>query len=355
MDIHPKARPLISELRIPSPLTKYFPKDLWEIDLSENRNPYMDDFASYPDVLHEDLKALYLKTLLSHNCPASYNKNSPSHLTGKNILFTAGLMEGFDLVIRTFSEPNKDNICVISPTFPAYAHWGHIHNVNVFEIPFEGDNFSSLAIENIIQLNPALVFLCNPNNPTGTVLNPEHIEKLCSALEGFLVVDEAYIEFSDTPSSLFLLQQHSNLIVLRTLSKAWGMAGIRCGAILSHELVINSLRYVQLPFSFSCLAQKEVRKRLVDHEKVYRSWKYTRQEREKLERALSTLSIVSKVFKSATNFLMIKLKDHKKTLNTLKENKIQVMDCSDQIPSSIRVSLGTEKENNKSLEIMKKL
>lgn len=352
MPIHPNARSIISKLTIPTPIKKYFSHKDWEIDLSNNTNPYVEGFSEYPDIKRDDLKDLYLQRVRCLNYFGDEKSAQQFSLTSENILFTVGSMEGIDILLRTFCEPNVDTICIIQPTFSAYEHWGLIHNLEVKNIHLSGENLNTFPLEEVIEINPKMVFICNPNNPVGTTLTSGIIEKLCQSIHGFVVIDEAYIEFSDHPSSLIQLTQYKNLIILRTLSKAWGLAGVRCGIIMADKRVIHTLRYVQLPFGFSSPAQESVQKCLSNPEKTFISWKKVKNDRQRLMDVLSTMSAVEKVFKSETNFIMLVLKDNIKTLNLLIKNGIQVMDCSASIPSAIRVSLGTEEQNRKFIEVI---
>ena len=354
MMIHPKARPIIAQLSLPSPIQKYFSNLSWEIDLSNNTNPYVGDFSDYPDVKHNDLKTLYLNRILGINPSHSFSGCVREDLTSENVLFTAGSMEGLDLILRTFAEPNKDVICVTSPSFSAYTHWALIHNLEVKTISLLGRDLNHINEEEVIQLKPKIIFLCNPNNPTGTKISAETIQRLCNSLDGFVVVDEAYIEFSDKPSSIFNLNKHKNLIILRTFSKAWGLAGVRCGAIIADKSIINTLRYVQLPFAVSSFALIKVEERLSSPEDTFASWKRINKNRENMFEILSNLKCVAAVLKSDTNFIMLVLKNFQKTMDLLNERNIHVLDCSKSLPNSIRVSLGTEEQNQKFLEVMYK-
>lgn len=355
MIIHSKARAIIFNLCLPSPIQKYFSNLSWDIDLSHNINPYFEDaYGAYPDIQHEDLKKTYLKTILSvPPSSKSTSKNLSPHLSSKNLLFTVGSTEAIDLLIRTFLEPNQDKVCILTPTFPAYEHAARLHNLTIETLPLEGTDCSSFNKEELIRLNPKMVFLCNPNNPTGTLLNPGLIEDVCSSFNGFVVVDEAYIEFSDTPSSVFSLSSHKNLIVLRTLSKAWGMAGVRCGCIIADEPILNALRYVQLPFGLSSPSQEHIKSALHNPAKAFSSWKKIKEARESLSKNLSSLNGVSHVYKSHGNFLLLVLKDFQKVNTLLQNHGIYVMNCSQWIPSSLRVSIGNEVENQKFLNLMK--
>ncbi|MBS0272434.1 MAG: aminotransferase class I/II-fold pyridoxal phosphate-dependent enzyme [Proteobacteria bacterium] len=349
MIIHPKARSLISKLSLPNPIQKYFSNLDWEIDLSNNTNPYGGNFSEYPDVKQNELKKLYLDTILSINPPPVNDIT----LGIGNILFTAGSMEGIDLILRTFSEPKEDLVCVTSPSFSAYTHWALIHGIRLQTMPLLGDNLAYLDIETILRINPKMMFICNPNNPTGTKIAPNTIETLCHSMNGFVVVDEAYIEFSDDSSSLFCLNKYKNLIILRTFSKAWGLAGIRCGAILADTSVINTLRYVQLPFSISTPSQTSVIARLEDPKSTLESWEKIKKSRTGLIEELLTFKGVSTVFVSETNFIMVILKNFPQTMRLLSQQKIHVLDCSSSLPNAIRVSIGTESQNQRFLEVIR--
>lgn len=344
MPIHPNARSVVSKLTIPSPVNASVAQHDWKIDLSTNTNPYFAEFSTYPDVHQHNLKTLYLSHISAPEL---------SSLTPENILFTVGSMEGIDILLRTFCEPNQDTICILHPTFGAYEHWGLIHNLKIKNIPLLGENFDTFSLDEIIQLNPKMVWICNPNNPTGTILNPKEIEALCQAIQGFVVVDEAYIEFTDHPSALASLNQYKNLIILRTFSKAWGLAGVRCGIIMADTPIIHSLRYVQLPFCLSSPTQDLVVRSLSHPERIFESWGKIKISRQRMTAELSTLTVVEKIFPSATNFLFIVLKERLKVMELLKEQNIKVLDYSASIPSSIRVSIGTEEQNQKFLEVIR--
>jgi histidinol-phosphate aminotransferase len=342
------ARPLLSQLSIPAPIKKYFSVKDWEIDLSNNTNPYIGNFAEYPDVCQDHLKEIYLSTLLSL-------KPSPQHkprLSKDHILFTVGSMEGLDLILRTFAEPNTDIICLPRPTFSAYEHWALLHNLKIVDVPLEGEQLNQLSIEVIQEINPKIVFLCDPNNPVGSKLESSIIPELCESIGGFVIVDEAYIEFSDHPSSLYYLNSYKNLIILRTFSKAWGMAGIRCGAILADKPIINALRYVQLPFGLSTLTQIVLKESLLYPDAIFDSWDRIRKNRDNLRDELLKCKIVKKVFRSETNFIMPVFHESTHIKELFKVHKIHVLDCSSSIPDSFRVSIGTEQQNLKFLEVI---
>lgn len=348
MLIHPKARSIFSDLRLPGPLQKHFSHITPKIDLSNSTNPFLDTLANYPDLGQEILKKHYLDIIETIHRPDGYS----SSLTYENVLFTVGSLEAIDLLLRTFAEPNVDTIVVTSPSFMAYEHWGRLHNLQIEKVPLLGEDFNSLDVQRIVDINPKIVFLCSPNNPSGTMLDPVILQQLCQAYKGLIVVDEAYIEVADAPSCLYDLSLYPHLIVLRTLSKAWGLAGIRCGAVLADPAIIHTLRYIQVPFGLATPSQDIFLQRCANPESMYHTWQQIKKEREQMTRHLQKLSRVQKVFPSQSTFLLVILKDFNKTLELLGHHGIYVNDCSANIPNAIKVSVGSAADNAKFLEVM---
>lgn len=350
MDIHPRARNLFSDMSYIGPIKKALSCLEIDVDLSNNTNPFLGHMAEYPDVLQTNLKKNYCNTISQINLPMDLHNTSG--ISPGNILFTVGSCEGIDLLLRAFAEPNQDQILVMDPSFPAYEHWGLIHNLKVKKIPLLGENYTRLSVPDILKEKSAMLFLCNPNNPTSTVLDLDILEELCTSYQGLLVVDEAYIEFSDVPSLIHQINRFKNLVVLRTLSKAWGLAAARCGAVIAHPSVINTLRYVQIPFGFCSPSQEIVRERCDHPDLMFESWKKIREERDFLIQKLSDNSSVERILPSHANFIFVIFKDLEKTMAKLQENKIFVVDCSRHIRNGLRVTIGTREENEKFLTCM---
>lgn len=352
MELHPKARDIFSELSYIGPVKKALSGMEIDVDLSNNTNPFLGKLGEYPDLLQLELKAKYGDIINQLNRPEGYSDGGG--ITPANILFTVGSCEGIDLLLRSFAEPNKDTILVMDPTFSAYEHWGLIHNLKIEKIPLEGENFNKLSVTDILQKKSQMLFLCNPNNPTSTVLDQDILEDLCTRYNGLLVIDEAYIEFSDVPSFVHQVSRFKNLVVLRTLSKAWGLAAARCGTVIADPSVIDTLRYIQIPFGFPVSSQEIVRERCDNANIMFQSWQKIRQERDSLVKELSGLDSVDRILPSQTNFIFVTFKNFKKTMAALRENKIYVVDFSANIPNGVRVTVGTREENKKFLDVMLK-
>lgn len=353
MKVHSKSREIFFKLPLIGPLKKYLSGMEIDTDLSNNTNPFLGSLANYPDLIQNSLKEQYWRLITSINPPTHNYLENNGKITPDNILFTVGSSEGIDLLLRAFAEPNKDSIAVPNPSFPAYEHWGLIHNLRVHKFKLLGEHYDQLSIRDIIKEKPKLVFLCHPNNPTGTLLNQETIYQLCASFDGFVIVDEAYIEFSEASSLIYDLSRFKNLIILRTLSKGWGLAAVRCGAVIAADpLVINTLRYIQVPFGFSTPSQEIVAARCLSPEAMINSWGQVRKERDKLSTKLSTLNVVEKIIPSHANFLLVKLTSFSQIMAVLHQHKIHVVDCSNAIPNSIRVSVGNMEENQKFLDVL---
>lgn len=353
MQVHPKSRSIFSEIPLIGVLKKHFAEMDLDVDLSNNTNPLLGKLGNYPDLVQKSLKKHYWQVISSLNQPTNYTSQEIDKTIDQHILFTVGSSEGIDLLLRSFAEPNKDTIAVTQPSFPAYEHWGRLHNLQIKRFKLKGENYNQLDVDDMIKENPKLVFLCNPNNPTATLLNPEIINKLCDSIDGFVIVDEAYIEFSSISSAIYDLSRFNNLIVLRTLSKAWGLAGVRCGAVIAADpLVINTLRYIQIPFGFPTPSQELVADRCAFPQIMIASWEHMTKERVNLIKKLSSLRAVKKITPSDVNFFLVELNHFSTVMTFLNQHKIHVVSCDNEIANSIRVSVGTEEENQKFLKVM---
>lgn len=345
--IHPLARKVISTLKLPRPVQLHFTQPPpGALDLSSNTNPYGDHLAEYPPLDPLDLKEKYIDLCLK----VDEKKGIQEHYTPirpENMMFTVGALEGLDLMLRAFAEPGQDCICLTNPTFPAYEHWARVANLDIQEIPLLGEHFDEFDIDQIKKINPKLVLLCDPNNPTATQLRPGLIYELCTQVDGLVIVDEAYIEFSNRASLLPSLLKYPNLVILRTLSKGWGLAGARCGVVFAEETIINTLWYLQNPFGLSTLSQQSLRERLTNPDDIMASWDRVRSDREALIERLQKLSTVAYIYESHANFILVRLNDFSKAMNALKHREILVADCHHQLENTVRITISTPDNNDK--------
>ena len=276
----------------------------------------------------------------------------------ENIFFGVGSDEVIDLLVRVFCNPEKDNVIIPEPTYGMYKVACDINNVEAREVLLNDDfqiDFNS--IKEKIDRNTKMIFLCSPNNPTGNVLNRKDIISLCKESNIMVVVDEAYIDFSIRDTLVNEIKNHKNLIILRTFSKAWGLAGIRSGFCAADKEVINILFKIKAPYNINSLTRYALEKAVSNFKQKDIYVKSIIKEKERLINQLETLLIVKKVYKSDANFLLVKFEEAKHVQNMLLEKGIIVRDRSTQpkLENCLRISIGNEEENDILWEELRKI
>ncbi len=312
--------------RLPEPLSNYRPK----VTERMHTNPFYGLYSAYPCPYPLDAASQYAKWV---------------GVLPENVLFTPGSVVALDLLIRVFCEPESENIVVTSPTFQVYAQYAEANNVEVNDIRLEGDNYDRLNVDGIVAQKSKLVFLCRPSNPVGTTLSLNEIECLLQECSGLVVVDEAFIEFSNSPSSVTLLSKYSNLVVVRTFSKAWGLAGVRIGAVLADPSIIKSLRILLDPFSCTTVAQAALTKTLGNSENMRIQVNRLQAERTRFNSLLETVPCVVRVFPSEANFLLVQFNNCAPIAATLCAAGDWFSNTSAQIPNTLRISVRGYEEN----------
>ncbi|HET6554776.1 MAG TPA: histidinol-phosphate transaminase [Dyella sp.] len=276
------------------------------------------------------------------------------------VLVGRGSDEAIDLLVRAFCRAGEDAIAIQPPTFGMYAVSARIQNAAVLEIPLAED--FSLDVEAVLAaLTPAvkLVFVCTPNNPTGQRVAQAQIERLVEALAGraLLVVDEAYIEFADTPSVVPLIDRYDNLAVLRTLSKAWALAGARIGTLLANEEVIALLRRIIAPYPLPRPCVKLALQALTPEGQIEarKHVAIVREQRERMAKSLAALPVVREVLPSHANFLAVRLDDPATAYRRLLDAGIVVRDVRryPRLGDALRITIGTAQENDRVLAVLK--
>jgi histidinol-phosphate aminotransferase len=224
----------------------------------------------------------------------------------ENIFVGNGSDETIDLLLRGWCEPGRDKALTFSPTFGMYKVSAAINGVQLTEVPLDKEYQPERgSYENLLS-DPALkiIFLCSPNNPTGNLIHRNAIKQILEHFAGPVVVDEAYIEFADAPSITAWCHQYPRLVVLRTLSKAWGLAGARVGAAIAHPKVIQVLQRIKPPYNLSTLAQKAAVEALLRPELMARDVRLLLKARKVLENALADSPYFTKVYHSDANFVL---------------------------------------------------
>ena len=276
----------------------------------------------------------------------------------ENIFFGVGSDEVIDLLIRIFCNPGRDNVIIPEPTYGMYKVACDINNIETKEVLLnDGFQIDQKAIIEKVDDQTKMIFLCSPNNPTGNILDKNDILSLCKQLNSIVVVDEAYIDFSIKDTLVDEIKDQKNLIILRTFSKAWGLAGIRSGFCAADEEIINILFKVKAPYNINALSRYALIKAVENS-----SWKddYVKsilKEKERLKNQLETLLIVKKVYNSDANFLLVKFENAKLVQNKLLEKGIIVRDRSTQpkLENCLRISIGNEEENELLWEELRKI
>jgi len=282
----------------------------------------------------------------------------------ENILVGRGADEAIDLIVRTFCESGRDAIMTCAPTYGFYEICASIQDARVLYAPLkcEGDDFK-LDIENIKTqlLNSTslkVIFLCSPNNPTGTRFSEESLVEICEFTKErcILVIDEAYCEFSQQASMTRFLCEYDQLLILKTLSKAWSLAGVRCGCVIGNETLIQILQKVRAPYPLSRPAIEEVLRHTDSNgENVLKKRvENIRQQRAEMKKSLEELAIVQKIYDSDTNFLLVRFRDAKQVMSYLSAAGLIVRDRSSDfgLENCIRITMGTEEENRSVVSLL---
>jgi histidinol-phosphate aminotransferase len=264
-----------------------------------------------------------------------------------------GSDESIDLVVRGFCRAGVDNVIICPPTFGMYSVAARIQGAEVREVPLRLADFAldTTAVLAACDANTRLVFLCTPNNPTGNTMDPAAIEKLLITLadKALVVVDEAYIEFSGDASWTKSLERFPNLVVLRTLSKAFGLAGARVGSLIASPEIVSLLAKVIPPYSIPQLAIEAVLATLaptqlaIQRERVAQ----VRRERDRVVAALAGKKSLRKLWPSVTNFLLADFADAEVALAAARDAKLLVRDMRTVSPHSVRISIGTPEQNDR--------
>ncbi len=314
-----------------------------EVYLDANENPYESIYNRYPDPLQWDVK----------NKLAELKGVKPTQIFLGN-----GSDEPIDLLIRAFCEPNQNSILITEPTYGMYAVCADVNAVNVQKVILTSDFDIELdMLLQAIDSTTKIIYLCSPNNPTGNLLSGEKIIQVLTQFDGLVVIDEAYIDFTDSKSFTQELANYPNLVVLQTFSKAWGLAGLRMGMAFASEEIINILNKIKYPYNINVQTQALVLNALSNN-KQKESWvTEIVQQRKNLAIALQGLSMVEHVYPSDANFILVRVKDAAKTYQHLLDKKIITRDRSKVTLcyNCLRITIGTPAENEKLISVLKSI
>lgn len=309
-----------------------------EVYLDANENPFDNGFNRYPDPYQQAVK----KRL-----------SQIKGINSKNILIGNGSDEVLDLLFRAFCEPGLDNVVSHNPSYGMYQVLAEINNVEIRKVNLDngfrldGDKMTKTADQ-----NTKIFFICSPNNPSGNLLNKQEIKKILDLDQGLVVIDEAYIDFADGESWLSELENYSNLIVCQTLSKAWGLAGLRIGICYASEEIIKVLNAIKPPYNVNVLSQKEALKTLEDEGNFSSNLSIILREKEKMIAALEGIKCIQQIFPSDANFLLVRVSDSKNLYDYLIDRQIIVRNRSKEFgcEDCLRLTIGTPEENKKLID-----
>ncbi|MFI1743967.1 histidinol-phosphate transaminase [Thalassobellus sediminis] len=308
--------------------------------LDANENPFENGVNRYPDPQQGKLKAVLSEI---------------KGISAKNILLGNGSDEVLDLVFRAFCEPNVDNIITLPPTYGMYSVLANINAIGIQEVLLSED-FQPQVDKILNTANPQskILFLCSPNNPTGNSFNTSEMEALLNKFQGIVVIDEAYIDFSKEESWIHRLEEFPNLIVTQTLSKAYGMAGIRLGICYASAEIIAVLNTIKPPYNVNELTQIKAVEKLNIKDLTKNQIETILKERDVLISELNTVDFVSKIYPSDANFVLAKVDDATKRYNQLIEKGIVIRNRTTQpgCENTLRFTVGTTDENKKLIETL---
>ena len=310
--------------------------------LDANENPYNGPYNRYPDPLQRELKQMLKKV-----------KGVPEEM----IFLGNGSDEAIDLAYRVFCNPGRDNVVAIAPTYGMYQVCADINDVEYRQVLLD-ENFDFKAADLLAACDEhtKIIWLCSPNNPTGNSLNRDEILKVVEGFEGIVIVDEAYIDFSQQMSMRQELPAHPNLIILQTMSKAWGSAAIRLGMAFASKDIITIYNKVKYPYNVNQLTQEQALAMLKDPFEVDKWVKILMAERSRLMQAFMELPICEKIYKTDANFFLAKVTDANAIYNYLVDkgvivrnrNKVQLCQYC------LRITIGNRTENNELIGALRK-
>ena len=311
--------------------------------LDANENPFNTLYNRYPDPLQWAVKEKI----------ADIKYVKPSQ-----IMLGVGSDEPIDLIFRVFCEPKIDNVVAINPTYGMYGVCADINNVEYRQVNLEAD--FSLNAEKVLAAvdnNSKVIFLCSPNNPTGNLLNATEVEKILKGFDGIVVIDEAYIDFSDKASWISKLNKYPQMVILQTFSKAWGLAAARCGMAFASEEIISFFNKVKYPYNINILTQKLILEKLEQVE-IKNNWvKEILSQRALMIEELEQLSIVEHIYPSDANFILVKVDDANLRYKQLVEKGIIVRNRNSVTlcENCLRITIGTAQDNKELLNALTSL
>ena len=309
--------------------------------LDANENPFNNPYNRYPDPLQQEVKTLIAQL---------------RDVAAGQIFLGVGSDECIDVVYRTFCRPGVDNVVAIAPSYGMYEVCANINDVEYRRVPLTDDfSLDADAMLATADERTKVMWICSPNNPTGNAFALDEIEAICSRFAGIVVVDEAYIDFSTRGSMLSCLDSLPNLIVMQTLSKAWGSASVRLGIAYASAEIIDIFNKVKYPYNINLLTQRYAIDRLKRHSEVTAWVKQLTANRQWLIEALGSLRCVKHIYPTDANFVLVRVSDADAIYDYLRAGGIIVRNRNrvEKCLGCLRITVGTAEENEKLINALK--
>ena len=311
------------------------------IFMDANENPY-GTMNRYPDPYQRELKAAISKI---------------RGIKEEQIFLGNGSDEIIDLCFRVFCNPGTDKALTFTPTYGMYPVSASVNDIEMIKVPLNEEfqiDFKK-AEQCFSDKNLKLVFICSPNNPTANSINFNDIDYIITKFSGIVVIDEAYIDFSEKPSFIKMINKYPNLIVMQTFSKALGLAAVRIGMAFTNPAIIQYFNKMKPPYNISAINQKAALKKLTQIDKFKSQVIRIKEERVRLSEILSKMKVVEKVYPSDANFLLVKVKNADYIYNTLVNKNIIIRNRSKVVDNCLRITIGKRSENNKLIKELREI
>ncbi len=314
-----------------------------DVYLDANENPFGNGLNRYPDPYQKALKKEISKIKNIHE---------------ESIILGNGSDEVIDLLFRAFCEPGKDEAIIFPPTYGMYQVCADVNNVKTKKVPLTSDfEVDELSLLETIDKKSKIIWFCSPNNPTGNTMDPAVIKNVLNCFEGIVVIDEAYIDFSDSQSWVDFLEFHPNLFIIQTLSKAWGLAGLRLGMGFASKEIISVLNKIKPPYNVNSLTQEKAIEAIGYLDERNETIDAILAEKVKLREKLYQIDGVQQIYQSDTNFVLVKINNATNIYNKLVEQSIIVRNRSSVIlcENCLRITVGKPAENDKLINAIKEI
>jgi len=311
------------------------------IFMDANENPY-GNLNRYPDPYQRDLKTVIAKV---------------KGIEEEKIFLGNGSDEIIDLCFRVFCNPGVDKALTFTPTYGMYEVSASVNDIEVVKIPLNNSFQIDLNKTEkwLSDKRVKLLFICSPNNPTANAMNYHDVEYIITKFNGIVVIDEAYIDFSEKPSFIKLVDKYPNLILMQTFSKAFGLAAVRVGMAFSNPEIVKYFNKLKPPYNISTINQKAVLHKLSQIEQCKRQVLRIKKERDRLLIILSRMNIIEKVYPSDANFLLAKVKNAEYIYNELVNRNIIIRNRSKIVDNCVRITIGKKSENDRLINALKSI